>query len=67
MWIIVQKQSILSLGCFQSNFSSTPVQYGSSDVLRTSVTFSYERYIAGKETSLAFNKKKSENILKATV
>jgi len=54
-------------GLFPINFSSTPVQYGSSDVLRTSVTFSYERYIAGKETSLAFNKKKSENILKATV
>ena len=54
-------------GLFPINFSSTPVQYGSSDVLRTSVTFSYERYIAGKETSLAFNKKKSENIEKATV
>ena len=54
-------------GLFPINFSSTPVQYGSSDVLRTSVTFSYERYIAGKETSLAFNKKKSENIEKARV
>ena len=54
-------------GLFPINFSSTPVQYGSSDVLRTSVTFSYERYIAGKETSLSFNKKKSENILKARV
>ena len=54
-------------GLFPINFSSTPVQYGSSDVLRTSVTFSYERYIAGKETRLTFNKKKSENILKARV
>ena len=52
-------------GLFPINFSSTPVQYGSSDVLRTSVTFSYERYIAGKETSLSFNVNKSENILKA--
>ena len=54
-------------GLFPINFSSTPVQYGSSDVLRTNVTFSYERYIAGEETSLAFNRKKSENILKARV
>ena len=54
-------------GLFPINFSSTPVQYGSSDVLRTNVTFSYERYIAGEETSLSFNRKKSENIEKATV
>ena len=54
-------------GLFPINFSSTPVQYGSSDVLRTNVTFSYERYIAGKETSLSFNGKKSENIEKARV
>ena len=53
-------------GLFPINFSSTPVQYGSSDVLRTSVTFSYERYIAGKETSLAFNQKRDENKKKAT-
>ena len=49
-------------GLFPINFSSTTVQYGSSDVLRANVTFSYERYIAGKETSLSFNKKKSENL-----
>tara|TARA_B100001093_G_C26838741_1_gene1019563 strand:- start:2112 stop:2852 length:741 start_codon:yes stop_codon:yes gene_type:complete len=39
-------------GAFPINFSSTPVQYGSSDVLRANVTFNYERYIAGKETSI---------------
>ena len=49
-------------GLFPINFSSTPVQYGSSDVLRASVTFSYERYIAGKETSLSFNNSRSENL-----
>ena len=49
-------------GLFPINFSSTPVQYGNSDVLRASVTFSYERYIAGKETSLAFNIGRSENL-----
>ena len=48
-------------GLFPINFSSTPVQYGSSDVLRTSVTFSYERYIAGKETSLSYDRVKAEN------
>ena len=42
-------------GLFPINFSSTSVQYGSSDVLRANITFSYERYIAGKETSLSFN------------
>mgnify|MGYP001310124279 FL=1 len=49
-------------GLFPINFSSTPVQYGSSDVLRASVTFSYERYIAGEETSLSFNRGRSENL-----
>ena len=49
-------------GLFPINFSSTPVQYGSSDVLRTSVTFSYERYIAGKETSLSYKQKENENL-----
>jgi len=39
-------------GAFPINFSSTPVQYGSSDVLKANVTFNYERYIAGKEKSI---------------
>ena len=51
-------------GLFPINFSSTPVQYGSSDVLKASVTFSYERYIAGKETSLAYAKGDAENLRK---
>ena len=54
-------------GLFPINLSSTQVQYGSSDVLRCNVTFSYERYIAGKETSLSFNKKKSENLKEGVV
>ena len=54
-------------GLFPINFSSTAVQYGSSDILRCNVTFSYERYIAGKETSVAFNNKKSENLRGGTV
>ena len=49
-------------GLFPINFSSTPVQYGGSDVLRANVTFSYERYIAGEETSLSYNRNRSENL-----
>ena len=52
-------------GLFPINFSSTSVQYGSSDVLRANVTFSYERYIAGKETSLSYNNGQSENLRNA--
>ena len=52
-------------GLFPINFSSTSVQYGSSDVLRANVTFSYERYIAGKETSLSYNSGQSENLRNA--
>ena len=48
-------------GAFPINFSSTSVQYGSSDVLRASVTFNYERYIAGKETNTDENNSGSAN------
>ena len=48
-------------GAFPVNFSSTSVQYGSSDVLRANVTFSYERYIAGKESSKDVQEKVNEN------
>ena len=48
-------------GAFPINFSSTSVQYGSSDVLRASVTFNYERYIAGKETSKSKQTNTDEN------
>ena len=51
-------------GMFPVIVNSTPVQYGSSTVLQASVTFNYERYIAGKETSLSYNRKKHENITK---
>ena len=51
-------------GMFPVIVNSTPVQYGSSTVLQASVTFNYERYIAGKETSLSYNTKKNENITK---
>ena len=49
-------------GLFPINLASSQVQYGNSDILRANVTFSYERYIAGEETSLAYNIKRSENL-----
>ena len=51
-------------GLFPINFSSTSVQYGSSDILRANVTFSYERYIAGKETSLSLSQNLFENFIR---
>ena len=41
------------IGLFPSAISSIPVSYSSSDTLKMSVTFEYDRYIAGK--SLAIN------------
>ncbi len=54
-------------GLFPVIVNSTPVQYGNSTVLQTNITFNYERYIAGKETSLSYNRKKSENIEKVFI
>ena len=48
-------------GLFPTNLASTAVQYGSSDVLRCDVTFSYERYIAGKASSQSCVRGRSEN------
>ncbi len=50
-------------GLFPINFSSTPVQYGGSDVLKMNVTFNYERYIAGEQTSLAYTRNIFENFI----
>ena len=40
------------VGLFPSAMSSIPVNYGSSDILKMSVTFEYDRYIAGSSLSL---------------
>ena len=50
-------------GLFPINFSSTPVQYGGSDVLKMNVTFNYERYIAGEQTSLSYTRNIFENFI----
>ena len=39
------------IGLFPINMSSVPIQYGSSDILKVSVAFNYERYIPGKISS----------------
>ena len=50
-------------GLLPINFSSTPVQYGGSDVLKMNVTFNYERYIAGEQTSLSYTRNIFENFI----
>jgi hypothetical protein len=40
------------IGLFPRSISSIPVSYQSSDILKMSVTFAYDRYIAGKSLSL---------------
>ena len=47
------------IGLFPSAISSIPVSYSSSDTLKMSVTFEYDRYIAGK--SLAINEFRGDN------
>ena len=39
----------------------TSVAYGSANVLSVSCTFIYERYIAGKETSISRKRGNNEN------
>ena len=48
-------------GMFPSALNSTSIQYGNSDALKMSVTFNYERYIAGRETSISRKTNISEN------
>jgi hypothetical protein len=40
------------IGLFPSAMASIPVSYNSSEILKMSVTFEYDRYIAGKSLSL---------------
>jgi len=39
------------IGLFPKNLTSVPVSYDSSNILKVSASFEYERYIAGKSTS----------------
>jgi hypothetical protein len=46
---------------FPINLSSTPISYGTSDILKVNVSFEYERYIAGKSTSISEKSGASNN------
>ncbi len=49
------------IGLFPSSISSIPVSYNSSDILKMSATFEYDRYISGKSLSLNIFKGDSNN------
>ena len=48
-------------GMFPQSLTSIPVSYAGSDVLKVSATFEYDRYIAGKTTSLSLFRMENEN------
>jgi hypothetical protein len=48
-------------GMFPQALTSIPVSYAGSDVLKVSATFEYDRYIAGKTTSIAHHLGIDEN------
>ena len=50
------------IGLFPINLSSTPVSYESSQILKVSASFNYERYISGKVTSLSKKAKQENNL-----
>ena len=50
-------------GMFPKSLNTTSIQYGNSDALKMSVTFNYERYIAGRETSISRRRNISENTI----
>ena len=49
------------LGLFPSSMNSISVSYQSSDIMTLGVTFSYDRYIPGKVTSLAESQNQDNN------
>ena len=54
-------------GMFPLGLSSTAVQYGTSDALKMSVTFNYERYISGRESSISRKTNISENTIPSKI
>ena len=50
------------IGLFPINLSSLPVSYDSSNILKVSIAFNYERYIPGKITSQAKKSGSSNNV-----
>ena len=48
-------------GMFPIALNSTPVSYAVSDILRATVSFNYDRYVAGKVSSLDYARKSDNN------
>ena len=46
---------------FPKNLTSIPVSYGTSDILKVSASFEYERYVSGKLTSKSVKDGTSNN------
>ena len=51
------------IGLFPLSLNSTRVQYGNSQVLKATASFSYDRYIAGESSSLARDLRRAYNDL----
>ena len=49
------------IGLFPKNLTSIPVSYGTSDILKVSASFEYERYVSGKLTSKSVKDGTSNN------
>ena len=49
------------IGLFPLSLNSTRVQYGNSQVLKATASFSYDRYVAGETSSLARDLKRAFN------
>ena len=54
-------------GMFPKSLNTTSVQYGNSDALKISVTFNYERYISGRESSISRKTNISENTIPSII
>ena len=54
-------------GMFPKSLNTTSVQYGNSDALKISVTFNYERYISGRESSISRKTNISENTIPSKI
>lgn len=50
------------IGLYPHAVSSTPVAYGNGDITRVSCSFKYDRFIAGKSTSVDFARNRANNL-----
>jgi len=55
------------INAFPKSVTSIPVSYGPSDLLKITVTMNYDRYVYGKETSLAPRSTEQQNELEAAL